>query len=58
MFDKENIYSYLEVNYSDTRLLYFKHSKFQTKRFYHGSVLPKDANIIANSEDTDQTARP
>ena len=31
-------------------------SKTQTKRFYHGTIPPNDANGIANGEDTDQAA--
>ena len=31
-------------------------SKIQTKRFYHGVILLKDVNGIANSKDPDQTA--
>ena len=41
--------------FSDTHLLYCKHSKNQTKRFYHGVILLNDKNGIANSEDPDQT---
>ena len=34
----------------------FKHSKIQTKRFYHGVIQLNDAKEIANSEDPNQTA--
>ena len=40
----------------DADYLYCKHSKIQTKRFYHGVIPLNDANGIANSEDPDQTA--
>ena len=42
--------------WSDSDLLYSKHSKIQTKRFYLGVILLNDANGIANSGDPDQTA--
>ena len=40
----------------DTDCFYCKHSKIQTKRFYHGVMHLNDANGITNSEDTDKTA--
>ena len=42
--------------FSDTYYLYFKHTKIQTKRFFHGVIHLNDANEIANSEDPDKTA--
>ena len=42
--------------FSDTNKHYCKHSKIQSKRFYHGVIPLNDANGIANSEDPDQTA--
>ena len=42
---------YCEGNkYSDTQLLYCKHSKTQTKRFYHGVMSSNDANETKNSD--------
>ena len=38
-----------------TLLLVCKHSKIQTKRFYHCVIPPIDANRIASSEDPDQS---
>ena len=35
-----------------------KHSKIQTKRFYHVVIPPNDVNGMGNSEDPDQTASP
>ena len=36
---------------------YYKQSKIQTKKFYHGVIVPDDANEIGNSEDPDQIIR-
>ena len=41
---------------SDTRKLCCNHPKTGKKRFYHRVMHPKDADIIANSKDPDQTA--
>ena len=41
---------------SETHLVYCKHTKIQTKGFYHCVMSPNDANGIANSEYPDQTA--
>ena len=39
-----------------TQTNFTDNSKTQTKRFYHGTIPPNDANGIANGEDTDQAA--
>ena len=55
-FDGNEFVSYRKIpTFSDTYLLYCKHSKIQIKRFYYGVIPPNDANGIANSEDPDQT---
>ena len=51
--DANTLTSWITVN---TYLPYCKHSKIQTKRFYHGVIPLNDANGIANSADPDQTA--
>ena len=42
--------------FTDARKLCCKLPKIQTKRPNHRMFCPKDANVIANSEDPDQTA--
>ena len=56
IFNPPNDISHKSHKFSDARNFLCNHPKIQTKRLNHRVMHPKDADSIANSEDSDQTA--
>ena len=42
--------------FSDTQNVCCNYPKIQIKKYFHGDICAKDADVMANSEDLDQTA--
>ena len=56
VIDKTSFYTIKIIKNSDTWKFCWNHPKIWTKRLYHRVMYPKDADGMANSVDSDQTA--